>query len=93
LVVAYRSAGQALLSLMYLAEADELPNPSAEVQGLLLLNANQIQRLCHAPVTLAQYLNEGGQARLRAEFNTSLVLEPFIQLRLLAQILAAQSRA
>jgi ADP-ribose pyrophosphatase YjhB (NUDIX family) len=87
LVVAYRREHQTLLSLMYLAEADELPTPSKGVKGLLLLNARDVQRLCAQPMTLEEYLQSGGHAILRAEFDRSLILEPFIQLRLLARIL------
>lgn len=90
LVVSYRREGETLLSLMYLAQADQMPVPSTEVKGLLLLNRYEIQRVCQTPLTLAQFLAEGGRASLGAEFDHSLFLEPFIQLRLFAKLLALQ---
>jgi len=90
LVVVYRREGETLLSLMYLTQADQMPVPSTEVKGLLRLNSKEIQWLCQTPMTLAQFLAAGGRASLGAEFDRSLFMEPFIQLRLLAKILALQ---
>ncbi len=72
---------------MYLAEAHTLPTPAHEAKGILLLNRADIQRLCREPLTLDQYIHAGGVALLKDAFDTSLYLEPFIQLRLFAQIL------
>ena len=93
LIVAYRREGRILLSLMYLAGADGLPMPSSEIKGLLLLEKENIHRLCQKPHTLEQYLSGGGKAILSAEFDRKLVLEPFAQLRLLSRILSLQSYA
>jgi len=87
LVVAYRREGKTLLSLMYLAEADQFPVPSSEVKGLLLLKPEEIQSVCSNTLTLEQYLNQEGQAILNAPFDKSLVLEPFIQLSMFSKIL------
>lgn len=75
---------------MYLAEADGLPTPSSEVKGLLFLSEDEIQRLCREPMTLEQYLSQGGRATLKEPFDTRLVLEPFALLRLLSRILNKQ---
>jgi len=91
LVVSYRREGKTLLSLMYQAEADELPVPSAEVQGLLLLDKENIHWLCQEPRTLEQYLSRGGKAIITGDFDRGLFLEPFIQLRLFSRILAGGS--
>jgi 8-oxo-dGTP pyrophosphatase MutT (NUDIX family) len=91
LVLAYRNESSIHLSLMYLAHANGLPQPSSEVKGLLLLKEEEIDHLCQEPVTLKQYLVKGGKAILNYEFDTSLVLEPFPQLRLLSRILSVQS--
>jgi 8-oxo-dGTP pyrophosphatase MutT (NUDIX family) len=91
LVVTYRRENKMHLSLMYLAQAKGAPTPSSEVIGLLLLRPEEIHRLCQEPVTLEQCLHSGGRAILNAEFDTSLVLEPFVQLRLLSRILSLQS--
>jgi ADP-ribose pyrophosphatase YjhB (NUDIX family) len=91
LVVAYRREGKILLSLMYLAQTDGFPTPSSEVKGLLLLEREDIHRLCQEPTTLEQYLRGGGKALLDHEFDKSLVLEPFTQLRLLSRILLKES--
>ena len=52
-----------------------------------LLEESEIYRLCQEPVTLEKFLNNGGKAILKDEFDTSRVLEPFAQLRLLSRIL------
>lgn len=87
LVVAYRRKGRISLSLMYLAEAEEYPTPSSEIKGLLLLGVKQIHSLCQKPLTLGEYLRSGGKAILHGDFDTRLILEPFIHLRLFSQIL------
>lgn len=92
LVVVYHRADKISLSLMYLAHAEGLPTPSSEVKGILLLNPEEIHRLCRQPVTLEQYLDRGGKAVLNAEFSPKLLLEPFAQLRLLSRILSLQER-
>jgi ADP-ribose pyrophosphatase YjhB (NUDIX family) len=87
LVVSHRREDHIFLSLMYLAHAEGMPRPSAEVKGLLLLCKDEIHRLCQETHTLGDYLARGGRAILNAEFDKSLVLEPFAQLRLLSRIL------
>jgi 8-oxo-dGTP pyrophosphatase MutT (NUDIX family) len=87
LVVSHRHEGSMILSLMYLARAEEMPTPSSEVKGLLLPTREEIHRLCREPQTLEQFLRSGGTAIMNAKFDESLVLEPFLQLRLLSWIL------
>jgi len=91
LVVSYRREGKILLSLMYLAQADGFPIPSSEIKGLLFLEKEMIHQLCQEPVTLERYLRSGGKAMLNHEFDSSLILEPFTQLRLLSKILSMES--
>lgn len=93
LALTYRREGTTTLSLMYFAHADETPTPSSEVKGLLLLQETEIHRLCKVPTTLQQYLDCGGKAILKDNFDISLFLEPFAQLRLLSKILSIQSEA
>ena len=81
---------QGMLSVMYRANASEQPVPSAEVQGLLLLTATDIQSVVQQPITLAHYLAHGGQAILRTPLPTNHILVPFLQLRAFAAILQAQ---
>ena len=90
LVVTYCHDDKMHLSLMYLAHAEGFPRPCSEVKGLLLLTPEEIHRLCQERLTLEQYLHSGGKAILNAEFNPSLILEPFVQLRLLSRILSLQ---
>jgi hypothetical protein len=52
LIVAYCREGKTVLLLMYLAQADGLPVPSSEIKGLLLLEKENIHRLCREPYTL-----------------------------------------
>jgi hypothetical protein len=87
LIVTYCREDKMHLSLMYLAHAEGVPQPSSEVRGLLLLGPEEIHRLCQEPVTLEEYLHRGGKAMLNAEFDMRLVLEPFLQLRLLSRML------
>lgn len=91
LVVAYQREGRTLLSLMYLAQTDVYPRLSSEIKGLLLLEQEDIHRLCQEPITLEQYLSRGSKAILNYEFDKHLVLEPFVQLRLLSRILLIES--
>ena len=93
LVVTYRHDEKVSLSLMYLAHAKGIPTPSSEVKGLLLLEESEILRLCQEPVTLENFLNNGGKAILKDEFDTSRVLEPFAQLRLLSRILQMSEKS
>lgn len=92
LIVAYPRENQTLLSLMYMVQATGVPIPSAEVRGLLLLNETEIHRLCHEAITLKEYLRCGGTALLNHSFDEDLILEPFLQLRLLSKILKLQSK-
>jgi hypothetical protein len=75
------------LSLMYLARAAGQPFPSAETQGLLLLRPDDVTQLVDGGVTLEAYLAMGGRALLRAALPPGLLLEPFLQLRALADLL------
>lgn len=90
LVVSYPTTRPGMLSVMYRANASEQPVPSAEVQGLLLLTATDIQSVVQQPITLAHYLAHGGQAILRTPLPTNHILVPFLQLRAFAAILQAQ---
>lgn len=90
LVVRYQRQEGASLSVMYLAHTEGTPRPSSEVKGLLLLEKEEIHRLCRETLTLEEFLKQGGRAILNAKFDTQLVLEPFIQLRLLNRILSLQ---
>jgi hypothetical protein len=75
---------------MYLAQAEGIPTPSAEVKGLLLLEKEEVHSLCREPLTLEEYLARGGRGILNADFDTKLLLEPFAQLRLLSRLLNVQ---
>jgi len=88
-VAAHPTGSRPSLSLMYMAQSDEMPTPSAEVRGILLLDPESILQLCPAPVTLDQYLQRGGQAVFSGPFDRTRTLEPFLQLRILAQMLKA----
>jgi ADP-ribose pyrophosphatase YjhB (NUDIX family) len=88
LVVAYDDIEKGpVLSLMYLAQSDEVPAPSGEVKGILMLDPESIELICRAPLILGQYLLGGGKAIFREAFDRNRTLEPFIQLRIFAQLL------
>jgi ADP-ribose pyrophosphatase YjhB (NUDIX family) len=75
-------------SLMYLGRATSVPTPSNEAMGLLLLTADDVQRIVRGGMTLGNFLKAGGQALLRMPVSQDLVLEPFLQLRVLAYLFA-----
>jgi 8-oxo-dGTP pyrophosphatase MutT (NUDIX family) len=76
------------LSVTYLAHSDDEPVPAAESRGLLLLDGNDVLRLTAEPLTLRQFLDNGGRAILREPLPLDLPLEPFPHLRLLPRLLA-----
>jgi hypothetical protein len=75
---------------MYFALSDEIPTPSSEVKGILLLDLASIHQICQKPMTLDQYLINGGKAILTDHFDRNLTLEPFVQLRIFSKLLKAQ---
>lgn len=87
LLVAPRVGGRQL-SVTYLAVSREMPVPSGEVAGILLLDVPAVLRLARAPVTLGDFLESGGTALLRSAVNPALPLAPFAQLQILPQLLA-----
>jgi 8-oxo-dGTP pyrophosphatase MutT (NUDIX family) len=88
LIITTGSASELHAAVMYLAQTTGHPIPSGEVRGLLLLRPQDIQQMVHQPTTLRQYLDAGGQVLLRDTLDRDWLLEPFIQLRAFAQILA-----
>jgi hypothetical protein len=76
---------------MYLAQTHELPAPASEIRGLLLLTPADVLKVTQQPVTLRQYLEEGGKVILQDDFDEHLLLEPLLQLRMLARILQVHS--
>ena len=87
LVAAYDIETEPRLSLMYLAESNETPAPCTEVKGLLFLDEQNIQQICHEKITLGEYLKAGGRAIFSEPFDEERCLEPFIQLRILSRLL------
>ena len=90
LIVAYHTHNETSLSFMYMAQSNEIPTPSAEVKGILLLDPSHIQEICQTPMTLDQYLTSGGRAIFVDQFDRNRILEPFIQLRIFSQLLKSQ---
>lgn len=87
LVVAYQRDDTTTLSLMYRAKSNGDPQPAAEVKGLVFLTNDELHRLCQDSLTLGQFLGNGGKAILNHEFDQRMVLEPFLQVKLLSKIL------
>jgi 8-oxo-dGTP pyrophosphatase MutT (NUDIX family) len=91
LLVAWREDGDGRrYSLTYLAVADGPARPAAEAAGLLLLGRADVLTLVRAPLTLGAFLAAGGRAVLRTALPTDLVLEPLLQLRVLAVLLTRE---
>ncbi|HWI60463.1 MAG TPA: NUDIX domain-containing protein [Symbiobacteriaceae bacterium] len=76
------------VTVMFLARAEGAPQPCSEVQGLLLLSREEILALCAQPTTLQAFLDAGGQAWMRRPYPPEMILEPVLQCRLLARLLA-----
>lgn len=76
------------LSVMYLAVSDDKPTPAAEAQGLVLLRRSDVFALAREHMTLAELRRSGGQTILRSTLPEQVPLEPFLQLRVLATLLA-----
>ena len=74
-------------ALTYLAVARENPQPFAETVGIIFLGHSQVLNLCANPVSLDEFLSQGGRMMLRGSVDSSLVLTPFLQLRLLPELL------
>jgi hypothetical protein len=72
---------------MYLGYSESEPLPSSETNGLLLLTADDVKRICLGGVTLRNYLARGGRALLKTDINTDLPLQPFPQLLFLHELL------
>ncbi len=75
------------VTVLYLAESEETPAPDAETKGLLMPTLAELRHMISSPVTLEQYLNEGGQAMIRVPMERGMRLECSYQLRLLAELL------
>lgn len=74
-------------TVMYISFADNEPQPSSESQGLLLLSTKDIELICSRQITLNEFLNQNGLAKIKESFNRDLVLEPFPQLLFLSKLL------
>lgn len=87
LVVQGSGAEIGRLSAMYLADAEGTPTPAREAPGLLMLRPSEVIKLVEQPTTLSAYLRDGGQAIFQEPVPEMLILEPFLQLRVLASLL------
>lgn len=79
-------------TVMYIALAENEPKPSSESKGLLLLTQNNVELICSRPITLNEFLNQNGWAKIKENFNRDLVLEPFPQLLFLSQLLKQEPK-
>jgi 8-oxo-dGTP pyrophosphatase MutT (NUDIX family) len=74
-------------SVMYSARSESVPVPAHEAKGLLMLTADEAQRIVRGGMTLGAYLDAGGRASFSTPLSPDLVLEPFLHLRILARLL------
>lgn len=74
-------------SVMYLAEASTCPHPGADSKGLVLLNAEEIARVCERPTTLDEFLAAGGLLIENVALDRGMELVPRLQLRFLHRLL------
>lgn len=87
LVLPREDRADAAANVMYFVEAQGEPVP-LDVRGLLLLSPEDVLSLNRCPTTLREFLDAGGQAIMREPVPTDWVLEPVLQLQLLARLLA-----
>lgn len=77
------------LSVMYLAQSDDAPTPSAETQGLLLLRQQDIKTICENKITFKDYINIGGKYILTdklkniTDYPSKFTLTPKAQIKFL----------
>jgi len=88
LLVVRGSGAQAhLLSVLFLASADGGAAPDTAARGVLLLSPDEIIRLTSPGITLDEYIHSGGYILLRDPLPGRLPLEPYLHVRLLAELL------
>ena len=74
------------LSVMYLAHGKGTLAPKMETQGVLLLRAEDIERICPGRITLSEYKKSGGKCILAGPLPEDAVFVPHIQLRFLNKL-------
>ena len=82
---------QESLSIMYLSYTENEPIPSAETNGLLLLTPEDIHYICNNKITLNDFIQQNGLAKLKGNINRDLFLTPFPQLKFLSTLLKENS--
>ena len=75
------------VSPTYLTVGEGQPEPAAETQGLLLLRPTEVRAVARGSLTLAGFLDGGGEALMREPLPPHLPLVPLTQLRVLAVLL------
>lgn len=78
---------RAHVSMLYLAQTDDLPQPAAEARGLMFLTPAQVAWLAKARPTLGDLLARGGRVVVREPLPPERVLAPAYHLRVLARIM------
>ena len=75
-------------SLMYLGRADGVATPSSEtVVAIVHLTRGDVHMICSTAVTLGDFLGIGGRIDARQEIDPGLVPTPFLQVRVLSELL------
>lgn len=72
---------------LYLARTEQCPIPAAEAHGILLLSKQDIRRLCSEPITLAQFVEQGGTLLQREDLDFELELEAGPHLKFLRALM------
>jgi 8-oxo-dGTP pyrophosphatase MutT (NUDIX family) len=88
LIVTAQSETGIRSSVMYLAQTTDMPIPSSEIKGLILVKQHELSQIVQLPVTLRQFVEQGGRVLLRSSVDTNLVLVPLLQARMLARIIS-----
>jgi hypothetical protein len=74
-------------TIMYLSNTSNLPTPSSESQGLLLLSPTNVQLICRNKISLSDYTKLNGVCIIKSEIDMNLILQPFPQLLFLSRLL------
>ena len=85
IVVTIRS--EDYITPLYLGYTLGEPVPTREAKALILLSPLDVCLIVTKKVTLKQYINNGGTVIFREELPQHLLLEPFVHLKILCQLL------
>lgn len=64
------------ITFLYLAETNDMPSPSSETKGIVLLTRQEIWQISNNTITLRRFLNSGGILITSEDFDLDVPLRP-----------------